>query len=42
MEAPKEEHSRNKEDSRRQIQKDLIANNIIYSHVSKVILWSLF
>jgi hypothetical protein len=42
MQAPKEEHSRNKEDSRRQIQKECITKKIIYSQVSKVLLWSLF
>jgi hypothetical protein len=42
MQAPKEEHSRNKEDSRRQIQKECITKKIIYSQVSKILLWSLF
>jgi hypothetical protein len=36
MQNPKEEHSINKEDSKRRIQKDCIAKKIIYSHVSKV------
>jgi hypothetical protein len=42
MQAPKEEHSKNKEESRRHIQKDFIAKKVIYSQVSKVILSSLF
>jgi hypothetical protein len=42
MHAPKEEYSRSKEDSRRQIQKECITKKIIYSQVSKILLWSLF
>jgi hypothetical protein len=42
MKAPKEEHSINKEDSRRGIHKECITKNIMYSQVSKVLLWSFF